>query len=81
LELSVNHVQDAFKILIDLIVPESKNFESLPREVRVAHSVSRRVFILVMLSAIDFDNQPMAQTGEVDNVVVSRRLSAKMITA
>jgi hypothetical protein len=47
----------------------------------VAHSISRRVIIEIVLAPIDFDDQLLLQANEIDDEAVARRLAAEMKTA
>jgi hypothetical protein len=73
--------ENLFEVLIDLVVPESQHAKSLPRKAAVASSVPLRMIIQVVLSAIDFDNEPMLQADEVDNETIPGSLTSEMKTA
>jgi hypothetical protein len=77
-QFSINRLENAVKIVIDIAVPESKNFEALIREVTVTLLVARDVTIKSMLSAIDLDDHAFVQADKVQDVSIPRRLPADM---
>ena len=80
-QCAVNRFQNAAQISIHICVPEPQNFEPLLLKMSVTFTILRRVLIEVVLSAIDFDDQPLSETDEIKNVTVAWRLSAKVIAA
>jgi hypothetical protein len=47
----------------------------------IALTISRRMLIQTVLSTVDFDDELLAQADEIQNVTVSRSLSAEMVAA
>jgi hypothetical protein len=77
----VDYGQHAVEIPIDLIVPESKDSESLRCEMLIAFCVAARMCIEIVLSAIDLDDEAMLEAHKIDDEIVTRRLTAKVETA
>jgi hypothetical protein len=46
----------------------------------IAHGVTLRMPIEIVLTAIDLDDEPMLQANEINNEPVTRRLSSEMET-
>src|SRR5262249_13125331 len=76
----INHGQDALKISIDLVVPEPQCPEPITGKVSVADEITPRMRVEVMLATVDFDNEPVLETHEVDDMTIARSLAAKMET-
>jgi hypothetical protein len=47
-------------------------------EVRVSRTIFRRVRLLVVLTAIDFNNQSRSETREIQDVIFTWHLSSEM---
>jgi hypothetical protein len=75
---SVNRLQDAIQILINVIIPKAKDAKAGARKFAVAFRVLARVNLKIMLTTIDLNNKPVFQTNEVNNVAFTRRLSTEM---
>ena len=73
-EVPQDHVADAFEVLENIIIPEPHYGESLAAQERIAMGVGLRP---VVLAAIDFYQQLLLQTGEVDDVRADRMLTSK----
>ena len=76
LERRDDRLQDAGFVVEHVVVPESQNPETLPSKVQLP----RRVFVR-MLPAIDLDDEPCLEAGEVDDVVVDRMLASELMAA
>jgi len=76
----INHGQDTLEISIDLVVPEPQCPEPIAGKVSVAGSIPSGMRIEVVLAAVDFNNEPVLETHEVDDMTIARSLSAKMET-
>jgi len=66
--------QDAFQILNHIIVPKSHDAKSISRQPRVSFGIARGI---VVLTAIDLDDQPRFETEKVCNVGTDRNLPAE----
>jgi hypothetical protein len=67
---------DFFAVLQNLIVPESENTKATTFEM-----VGTAQLVLVrrsMLAAVDFDNETMRKTDEVDDVSIDRLLTPEL---
>jgi hypothetical protein len=62
----------------DFVVPEAQNAPALALEPCGAAAI---VVIVGVLTAIGFDNQTMLRTGEIDDEIADRVLSAEAVTA
>jgi hypothetical protein len=73
-KLSQNFLENAVRIREHVIVPESEKAIAGAFEPVITLRVSR---VLSVLPAVDFDDQPMIVTDEIDDVVPDRHLSSK----
>ena len=73
-----NSVRDAFRILINVRIPEPQNTKPLRSKEFITQSISVRLTFHRVLTSISFDNQPAAKTDEIDNVAANRCLAAKV---
>ena len=64
---------------VHIVVPEAQHAKAQTLEMRVSAS-ARRVIVMAMLLAIDFDDEPRPVAGEVDDVSLDRNLSPKVQT-
>jgi hypothetical protein len=80
-KLLINHFQYATQIRIDFVIPKSQDLEGTDRKDFIPLSITVCMSIVIVLTAIEFDDEAFAQTDKVKNVVISRSLTAKMITA
>jgi hypothetical protein len=67
-----NGLQYAHEVSIDLIIPKSKHNKPLANKVPVALTIFLGMDVQIMLAAINFDNQPMPQTREINYAPISR---------
>jgi hypothetical protein len=77
-QLGAYRLQHAIEITIDIAVPEPKDSKASTCETGVTARIARSVFIEVVLPAIEFDDEPVLHTDEVDNETFARRLSPEM---
>ena len=56
-KFAIDGFQDAVEISINVAVPEAEHFESLIHEVFVPLSVTSRMCVEIMLTAVDLNNQ------------------------
>ena len=73
--------QHTREILVHVRIPEPQHTKSVAHEMPVAAAISRGVFIMIVLPAVDLDDQPLLQTDEIDDEAIARRLAAEMKTA
>ena len=59
------------KIAVDITIPESKNPKTLICEIVVSTGVALTMSIVIMLSAIKFNDEAMFQAHEIDNVALT----------
>jgi hypothetical protein len=64
--------------MIHLIVPESKNTESELSNFVVPHAILVCRLVLIVLATVQFNNQPVLEAREVNDVPRAWRLSAEM---
>jgi len=74
-------LKDPLNILINFVVPKSEHAIAGILKSVVTYTVTLRVFAVVVLTTVDFDDQSMLQACKVDNVSALRNLSTKMKTA
>ena len=77
----VDDRQHAFEIRIYVVIPEPQHPETLVSEMQIARRIASRVRIVVMLSAINFDDQTMFQARKIDDKIITRRLATKVKAA
>jgi hypothetical protein len=80
-QLGIYRLQHAFEIAIDIVVPEPEAAKASPRKTGVTIRIVRSMFIEVVLPAIEFDDEPVLHTDEVNNETFARRLSPEMKSA
>jgi len=73
-----DHVNNAFQILKDIDVPETQNTKTFRFEYLCSLAVLRKSFSCIVLSAIEFNDEPATVAGEIGNEARDRNLSAKM---
>lgn len=59
LKLAVDGFQHALEILIDLVVPKSQDLKTFGRKTAISQPVAREMKILIMLSTIKLDDEPV----------------------
>ena len=73
-----DHIDNALQILEHITIPKSQDTKSFciekPRSLAVAYKFSRRI----MLTAIEFDNEPAFVTGKIGDESSYRHLSTEM---
>jgi hypothetical protein len=70
-----NCLKHTFAILEHLVVPESKHFPAMARQVRVSHSVS---IAFSVLETVSLDDQLSANAKKVDDIRADGNLPAKL---
>jgi hypothetical protein len=73
-----NTFQHTRQVLINIAVPKSEHFEIPASKILVSCLVFRAMRIIIVLAAIDLDNQVMLKTDEIDDEVMAWRLTAEM---
>jgi hypothetical protein len=73
-----NGIGHPFPLQKHVRVPESQHFESLLAQPGVAAPVVLLVARLVVLAAIEFEDDAAVETDEIDDVVPQRNLSPKL---
>src|SRR6266487_4503270 len=74
----IDQGQDALKIPIDFVVPEPQYPKSIAGKVSVAGGIAPGMRVEIMLPVVDFNDEPVPETDEVDDMAVARSLAAKM---
>src|SRR5207244_10444668 len=67
-------------LLQDFVIPKSTNLKPLCLQPCGSGYVMRSLFLLVVLSAVDFNYQPFLQTDEIYDVPSSRLLPSKLVS-
>ena len=75
---SGNCLHHALGIAQHVIIPEAKHTIAARFEIGSAFSVPRKARVFVVLSAVEFDDEPRRVAGEVCEVRSDGRLAAKM---
>ena len=68
-------ILDGARIRQNLVIPEPDDRISLSAQPSIAHSVTQT---FGMLRAVGFDDQPMLEADEIDDVSTQRNLAAKL---
>jgi hypothetical protein len=76
----VNYGEDAFQILIDVVIPETQYSEPIRRECLIAIRITPGMSVEVMLPAVDFDDETVLEADKVNDITIARRLPSKMKT-
>src|SRR5258708_1973372 len=76
-ECGADDVDNAIRILQDLVVPEAEDAEALPLQKGCSDHVGCAFRVL---PAVDFDDKARFQTNEVGDVLVDRDLAAKSMS-
>jgi hypothetical protein len=71
IDFNQNSIQDACQVLVDVMVPESKDRKACFLQTGIPQAV---LLAFNVLAAIQFDDQSLLQTEEVDNVASQRGL-------
>jgi hypothetical protein len=72
-EFNVDPLQHRVQIAADLRIPEPHNAMTLLLKPGLPLMISPRSFIVIVMTAIKFDDEPLGRTEEVDNVRTDRR--------
>jgi hypothetical protein len=67
----------ALFVLQNVIVPEAQDAKTLPLEIGIAATIVR---VFAVLATIDFDDQSLSQTYEIDDVMIDRQVSFELIS-
>jgi len=78
IERCVDHLQHAFGILNDVVVPETDDAVALGLEPARPRLVASFVGLITVLRAIDLDDEARGHAGEVDDIGADWRLSPEM---
>jgi hypothetical protein len=76
----IDRLQNGGETAIDLVVPKTKDAKATAGETGIALHVSRLTIIEIVLTSIEFDNQPMLQANKIDNEIVTWRLPSEVIS-
>src|SRR5205085_2665836 len=79
LERMRDRVDDAVQLSVDLVAPEPEGAEAPPIEKAVAPRVLFGARLEAVLGSVDFDDEPVAQTYEIEDVAAARRLTPKVV--
>ncbi len=69
---------NAVQVLVQLRVPEPQSAEAFARQHRITDHITTGPVCFAMLTAVDFDHQPLAKAREVEIVASKRRLPSEM---
>ena len=76
-----DRVEDARKIVLDFVVPESQDAKARGGKPMIPPGVARNVAVESMLPAVDLDREPRREARKVDNVTQPRNLPTEMNAA
>ena len=79
-QFCVNHLEHTVDILVDIVIPETKDQIALLLQRDVTQVVKPFVFVEIVLPAIQFHNDARPPALEVGDVAADWRLTAKMKT-
>jgi hypothetical protein len=74
----MNGIKHGIHVLHDFTVGEAQDVEALASEIGCASAVIDDSLIGCVLLAIDFDNEPSAETAEIGNVGADGDLAPEM---
>ncbi len=73
--------ENTIQVAVDFVIPKTKHPKALIIQLRITQPVLCLMRIEIVLTTIEFNNQFLPKTNEIDDEVVSRHLSAEVITA
>ena len=77
----IDNGENAFKIAVDIVVPEPQHLEPVAFKTLIAHSIAARVLIEIVLTAVNLDDEAMSHTNEIDDQPATRRLATEAKSA
>jgi hypothetical protein len=77
-ERSVNRIEHAIEVAIDLRVPESQHLEPGNAEAFVTLDVPGCLTVMSMAASIDFDDYTLLEADEVEDETMARSLAAEV---
>jgi hypothetical protein len=77
-QCSIDDFKNAIEIFIDVAVPKTQHAKPCIVQAAITITVALDMILHIVLTAIDFDNETMLQTREVDDMTTFRILAAKM---
>ena len=77
-ELDINPLQHSAEVSRDFRVPEPDDAEALFFEPLLSLAIAHCRFIVVVMPAVEFDDQPLGRTEEVDDIGANRSLLSEM---
>src|SRR5262249_16506279 len=76
----VDQRQDTLQIPIHFVVPETQYSETLVGKMTVANGIASRMGIVIVLTAIDFNDETVLEPHKIHDVTVGWRLATKVET-
>ncbi len=67
------------KVLVYIVILEPKDLESIPHKMRITSAVPPCMIVEIVLTTVDFDDETLPQTNEINNISIAWRLPAEMI--
>src|SRR5438270_13805701 len=67
-ERSIDHVQNAYGVLRDLVIPEADDSISFRFQPACALVIARSVQVITMLRTINLNDEPRCQAGKIRDV-------------
>ena len=80
MQLHINPFQHCVQIVRDLRIPEADHTVSLSLKPKLARAISFCNFVIVVMPAIELDDEMGGRTKEIDHIRPYRRLTSKVRT-
>jgi hypothetical protein len=77
-QLDVNPFQHRFEIVVDVRIPESDDAVPFTLKPRLANTISYGYLVLVVMSAIEFNDEARSRTEKIHYIRADRRLTPKV---
>jgi hypothetical protein len=74
----VDQRQDAFHVPIHFVVPETQHSEAVGGKLTVTSGIAPSMGIVIVLTAINFDDETVPETDEIHDMASARGLAAEV---
>ena len=78
IQMCNDRLNDAVEMLIDIGIPKPQDTKPSRCEKFIPPRISLMKRLASMLPAVGFDDQPMFEAYEIDDIILDRRLSSEM---
>ena len=78
MEFCINRFEHSVEIARDLGIPKADDAVSLILKPPLAYMIALCFLILIVMSAIRFDDEPLGRTEKIHEIGADRRLSSEM---